>query len=129
MRATAKSSAPRSTSAIWNRPHKSNFGRPTNDDDSPLIVPQVRLQDVVLPEVIREHVCEITLAARSRRMVLERWKVGDHLTYGKGVSALFHGPPGTGKTLCAQAIAGELNRPLYAASIPSLVSQVGRRDG
>ncbi|MEC9442634.1 MAG: ATP-binding protein [Myxococcota bacterium] len=96
--------------------------KPTNED-AVMTVPEVRLKDVILPEEIQELVHELILAARSRRTVLERWGIGTHLTYGKGVSALFHGVPGTGKTLCAEAIAGELNRPLLLATIPGLVSK------
>jgi SpoVK/Ycf46/Vps4 family AAA+-type ATPase len=39
------------------------------------------------------------------------------------VAALFYGEPGTGKTLTAEAIAGELNRPLLVASIPAVLSK------
>mgnify|MGYP001071277556 CR=1 FL=1 len=96
--------------------------KPTNED-AVMTVPEVRLADVILPTEIEELVQELILAARSRRTVLERWGIGTHLTYGKGVSALFYGVPGTGKTLCAEAIAGELNRPLLLATIPGLVSK------
>ena len=97
--------------------------KPTSDDASPVVIPRVRLADVVLPAETRALIDELILAARTRRMVLERWGIGAHLTYGKGLSALFHGGPGTGKTLSAEAVAGELNRPLMLASIPALVSK------
>jgi len=87
------------------------------------VMPAVRLADVVLPEPLRDTVREIIDAARSRRTVLERWGVGAHLTWGKGLAALLYGPPGTGKTLCAEAIAGELGRPLLAASVAALKSK------
>ncbi len=93
------------------------------DNDARLQVPKVRLSHVVLPAWLRRQVEEIVSASRNRRTVLERWKIGSHLTYGKGLSALFHGAPGTGKTLCAEAIAGELGRPLLSASIASVVSK------
>lgn len=89
---------------------------------SPTSTPKVRLSDVFLAEAQLDQVREVVDAARNRRVVLDRWGIGSHLSYGKGVSALLCGPPGTGKTLCAEAIAGELHRPLIAASIPSVVS-------
>ena len=94
----------------------------TQNGDCP-IVPKACLADVMLPEALRGQVEELVDAARCRRTVLDRWGVGRHLSYGKGVSALFHGDPGTGKTLCAEAVAGELNRPLLLASIPGLLSK------
>lgn len=97
--------------------------RRSTDEGEPLVHPQVRLADVFLPGDLAGKVAEIVDAARNRRVVLERWGIGSHLSYGKGVSALFYGPPGTGKTLCAEAVAGELNRPLLTATIPSLVSK------
>jgi len=86
-------------------------------------MPKVRLGDVVLPDRLRCQIKEVISAARNRRTVLERWGIGAHLTYGKGVSALFYGPPGTGKTLCAEAIACELNQPLQVVAIPAVVSK------
>lgn len=104
------------------RAARDQMRRPTVNGQQ-LVIPKVRLDDVILPQRHRELVGELIQAARYRRTVLERWGIGAHLTYGKGVSALFFGEPGTGKTLCAEAVAGELNRPLVVGSIPALVSK------
>ncbi len=90
--------------------------------DKTLFRPKTRLADVHLPGPLAEQVREIVDAVRDRRTVLETWGLGHKVTYGTGTAALFWGPPGTGKTLCAEAIAGELNRPLLVASIPALRS-------
>lgn len=100
------------------------------DCDEERVHPKVRLADVVLDDAVAAVIEEIVDAARDRRTVLEAWGVGTHLSFGKGVAALLSGPPGTGKTLCAEAIAGELHRPLYAVTAASLFSKwVGETEG
>jgi SpoVK/Ycf46/Vps4 family AAA+-type ATPase len=97
--------------------------RRPGQEDSGMVQPNVRLSQVVMTAALKERVEELVEATRDRRLVLETWGIGQHMSYGKGTSALFHGPPGTGKTLCAEAIAGELNRPLIVASMPTIVSK------
>ena len=114
--------APQLTMALLERAAHDQIVRPQDGDDE-VSVPDVGLADMVLPAPLRAQVTELVAAARNRRTVLERWGIGARLTGGKGVSALFHGEPGTGKTLCAEAVAGELHRPLLTASIPAVVSK------
>jgi SpoVK/Ycf46/Vps4 family AAA+-type ATPase len=113
---------PRITHAMLAEAAREQSGRGFGDDEAPPEVPRARLDDVVLPPDIRREVDELVAAARSRRTVLERWGLGAHFSHGKGIAALLHGPPGTGKTLCAEAIAGELGRPLLHASIAGVLS-------
>lgn len=118
----AGESAPRITQAMLLDAAREQGERGVGDDEAPPEVPRARLGDVVLTPEVRRDVDELVAAARSRRTVLERWAIGAHFQHGKGLAALFHGAPGTGKTLCAQAIAGELGRPLLHASISGLLS-------
>lgn len=97
--------------------------RKATDEQQDLINPRTRLSDVVLTPAIRAQVEELVAAARGRRTVLDRWRIGERLDYGKGLAALFCGEPGTGKTLCAHAVAGELGRPLLEAAVPALLSR------
>jgi SpoVK/Ycf46/Vps4 family AAA+-type ATPase len=100
-----------------------NQGHRASDEHLELTNPKALLADVVLPRAMKAQVEELVAAARGRRTVLERWRIAGHVGGGKGLAALFVGEPGTGKTLCAEAVAGELGRPLLEASIPSLVSK------
>jgi len=118
----AGDAAPRVTHAMLAEAAREQSVRGFGDDEAPPEVPRTRLSDVVLPPDIRRDVEELVAAARSRRTVLERWGLGAHFSHGKGIAALLHGPAGTGKTLCAEAIAGELGRPLVHASIAGVLS-------
>ena len=93
------------------------------DQESNIINPAVELDQVILPQEARRRVDEVVEAVRNRRIVFEQWGIGENLSHGKGISALFYGQPGTGKTMCAEAIANALNRPLLAASLPNLKSK------
>ena len=93
------------------------------DSQEPLAVPDVRLADVVLAPTQQRRIGEILSAVRRRPDVIRRLGVGGPRRNQTGVPALFFGPPGTGKTLCAEALAGELNRPLAIARAPSLLSK------
>ena len=92
-------------------------------DGEPVTVPTARLRDVVLRPKARRAIDDLLSTVRHRPLVLERWSIGGPRTDAQGVAALFHGPPGTGKTLCAEALAGELNRPLRVGRAPSLLSK------
>ncbi len=81
------------------------------------------LADVALPVRARRQVDELVQAAAAGRTVFERWGVAAKQSGGRGTVGLFHGPPGTGKTLCAEAIAGELGRPLLRVTLPSVLSK------
>jgi SpoVK/Ycf46/Vps4 family AAA+-type ATPase len=83
---------------------------------------KVRLKDVVLPEKQLKIVNSILASHRHLPTILRRWKAGGASQEG-GIVALLYGPPGTGKTMCAEAISGEINRPLYIVRTSTILSK------
>jgi AAA+ superfamily predicted ATPase len=87
------------------------------------IEPIFTLDDVVLPndrkQQLKEIVDNVLLAGR----VLDDWKFGEQLPYGRGVTALLHGPSGTGKTMAALAIANRLGVQILRIDLSRVVSK------
>lgn len=79
----------------------------------------VRLEDMVLPEPIREQLELICQAAQSGARLAD-WGLPRQR---EGVTAVFHGPSGTGKTMAAWAIAGRLGLPLLRADLSQLMDK------
>jgi AAA+ superfamily predicted ATPase len=74
------------------------------------IEPSFELTQVVLPSDRRRQLDEIIAHVEHATTVFDKWRFGQQMPYGRGVTALFYGPPGTGKTMTAQAIAKALSR-------------------
>jgi SpoVK/Ycf46/Vps4 family AAA+-type ATPase len=88
-----------------------------------LAEPRAQLRDLILPRRDLDLIEQIVAAASARGVVFDRWGVGAHQAGGRGIVALFSGPPGTGKTLAAEAIAGELARPLLRITPANVLSR------
>jgi hypothetical protein len=86
------------------------------------VVPHRDLNDLVLPDNIRDQVLEIPRFYRALAHVNESWGFG-RLMSGGGLKALFTGDSGTGKTLAAEVIAHELELPLLKVDLAQLVSK------
>ncbi len=86
------------------------------------VIPKVSLNDVVLPDMVKQQVRAITAAARKRSTVFSTWGFGRKLSLGKAITVLFAGESGVGKTMTAEAIAFELGQNLYPVSLPATVS-------
>ena len=91
------------------------------------IEPMFELDDVVLPPDRKQQLDEIVDNVRFAPKVLDGWKFGEQLPYGRGVTALFHGPSGTGKTMAALGIARAARRPGPAPRPVAGRQQVHRR--
>jgi AAA+ superfamily predicted ATPase len=87
------------------------------------IEPVFELDDVVLPPDRKQQLEEIVTNVRLAPEVLEGWKFGDQLPYGRGVTALFHGPSGTGKTMAALGLARKLGIQILRIDLSRVVSK------
>lgn len=85
--------------------------------------PRLTLGDVVLPAATRIELDEALAKVRYHRTIYEDWGFGAVDPVGRGVTLNFYGPPGTGKTRAAEAIAGELQRPLLQMTAGDLESR------
>ncbi|HEX7153710.1 MAG TPA: ATP-binding protein [Thermoanaerobaculia bacterium] len=87
------------------------------------IEPSFTLEQVVLPTERKQQLEEIVDHVRLAPRVLDEWKFGDQLPYGRGVTALFHGSSGTGKTMAAMGIAHKLGIQLLRLDFSKVVSK------
>ena len=81
------------------------------------------LGEVVLPRDRKDQLIEIVNNVRLAHVVLDEWKFGARLPYGRGVTALFYGASGTGKTMGAMAIARALEIEMLHLDLSRVVSK------
>lgn len=78
--------------------------------------PKLKLRDVVLSEQIENQLNDII-----RQQVKRDWLREHAKTPSRQI--LFLGPPGSGKTMTAEALAGELNLPLFVIRLETLITK------
>ncbi|MFC1744445.1 ATP-binding protein [Candidatus Riflebacteria bacterium] len=74
---------------------------------------KVSLKQLVFPKKVEEMINWILVQERNKETLFSKWGIGKKFSYGKGTTALFYGSPGTGKTALAEAIAHELEKPVF----------------
>ncbi len=87
------------------------------------IEPIFNLNNVILPSDRKQQLIEIVDSIRLGPKVLDEWKFREHLPYGRGVTALFHGPSGTGKTMAAMGVARSLDIQILRLDFSRVVSK------
>jgi len=85
--------------------------------------PVFSLEEVVLPADRKQQLDEIVDNVRFADKVLNGWRFGERLPYGRGVTALLHGPSGTGKTMAALAVAQRLGVQILRIDLSRVVSK------
>ena len=87
-----------------------------------LALPYAR-DDLVVPAELNAEL-ELAIAwMRNRRQVFDRWKFGQRIALGRGMTALFAGGSGTGKTMAAQVLASELGLDLFRVDLSRVMSK------
>ena len=97
--------------------------RPRLDDLAQRIEPMAGWDDLVLPQLQRDVLGQVTAHVRHRTTVYEKWGFAGKSSRGLGIAALFCGPSGTGKTMAAEVVARELSLDLYRIDLSSVVSK------
>ncbi len=86
------------------------------------VEPRFGLNELMLPPLQTRQVDEIVVAMNNLTRVHYEW--GTARAWNEsGLAALFAGPPGTGKTMAAEAVALELQLPLYRIDLSQVVNK------
>jgi hypothetical protein len=86
------------------------------------VAPRFMRDELMLPAPQAAQIDEIVAAMNNLTRVHYEWGTARAWNEG-GLTALFAGPPGTGKTMAAEAIAGELDVPLYRIDLSQVVNK------
>jgi len=94
------------------------FAQPRGDLEGLLEMrqPRFKMKDVVLSERLMSSIDDVIRQQRKRDWLREHGKTPNR-------RILFVGPPGSGKTMSAEALAGELNLPLFVIRLEALITR------
>jgi SpoVK/Ycf46/Vps4 family AAA+-type ATPase len=116
--------SPSHAEQLWNACRA--ISRPRLDDLADRIASGTRpaqWNDLVLPELQKQILCQMAAQLRHRLQVYETWGFSERGRRGLGLSALFCGHSGTGKTWAAEVLAAELKLDLYRIDLSAVVSK------
>lgn len=85
--------------------------------------PRFSLNDVILPENIKEKILDVVEYNVNSQIVFERWGLNKTHRYSKRIGINLYGPPGTGKTMAAHAIAKYLGRKILLVNYADIESK------
>ncbi len=85
--------------------------------------PRFSLDDIILPNSVKEKILDITEYAQNSQLVFEVWGLEETHKYSKRIGINLYGAPGTGKTMAAHAIAKNLNRKILVVNYADIESK------
>jgi SpoVK/Ycf46/Vps4 family AAA+-type ATPase len=97
--------------------------RPRLEELAQRIEPAATWEELVLPDLQKQTLREISAHVRQRAKVYDTWGFSSKGARGLGISVLFAGMSGTGKTMAAEVLAQELRLDLYRIDLSSVVSK------
>ncbi|WP_211445289.1 ATP-binding protein [Collimonas humicola] len=86
------------------------------------IAPMRDFDDLIISDDLQQQLKEILAAIKHKDQVLAQG-FGRKVSYGIGISALFHGDSGTGKTMVAEVLAGALGVDLIKIDLSTVVNK------
>lgn len=85
--------------------------------------PKYSLEDIILPNNVKEQILDIADYARNSKIVFEQWGLEKTHKYSKRIGINLYGAPGTGKTMAAHAIAKYLGRKILIVNYADIESK------
>lgn len=85
--------------------------------------PKYSLDDIILPQTVKEKILDITDYATNSKIVFEDWGLKKTHKYSKRIGINLYGESGTGKTMAAHAIAKYLGRKILIVNYADIESK------
>lgn len=85
--------------------------------------PKYSLDDIILPDNIKEQILDIADYAKNSKIVYEQWGLEKTHKYSKRIGINLYGAPGTGKTMAAHALAKYLGRKILIVNYADIESK------
>ena len=85
--------------------------------------PKYSLDDIILPNNVKEQILDIADYAKNSKIVYEQWGLEKTHKYSKRIGINLYGAPGTGKTMAAHALAKYLGRKILIVNYADIESK------
>lgn len=85
--------------------------------------PKYSLDDIILPQSVRDEILDVATYADNSHLVFEIWGFKKTHKFSKRIGINLYGPPGTGKTMAAHAIAKNLGRKILIVNYADVESK------
>ena len=111
---------------IGNRINENNLNKKETQKPDMIFVPEepkYSLDDIILPDSVKEQILDIADYAKNSKIVFEQWGLQKTHKYSKRLGINLYGASGTGKTMAAHAIARHLGRKILIVNYADIESK------